>query len=257
MSERLFFLFIDVMGYTILAFFSPIALPGLIPQSAIAEQTPEPPPPPPSPPARGTPESPRTPGSTRPEQACPSMNKPLTPINHSQGRDFTLSEYPTFLFYIPYPPENISYLEFFIQDPQNLATVYRTQIQLAQAPGIIQITVPSEANYAFAPNKTYRWYLRLDCQPHAEEPDLRWMGFVRRVATNSQLENQLTAVDIPTYRVYINHDIWHDAVTSVAELRLENPEQFKGAWSQLLQSLGLENLEGEPFVDSVQLPPKN
>ncbi|MGL4501117.1 MAG: DUF928 domain-containing protein, partial [Planktothrix sp.] len=242
MSKQLLFLFIKIMGYTVLAFFSLLGLPNVTPKSAIGQPAPESPPPPPPPPPRGTPESPRTPGSTRPEQACPSLETSLTPINHSQGRDFTVSEYPSFLFYIPYSPENISYLEFFIQDPQTLATVYRTQIQIAQGPGIIQITLPSEPNYALALDKTYRWYLRLDCQANAKDPDLLWTGFVRRVSQNPALENQLSSESSGTYRAYMNHEIWHDAVTSAAELRFQDPDQFKKAWSEVLQSLELENL---------------
>ncbi|MEM7760632.1 MAG: DUF928 domain-containing protein, partial [Cyanobacteria bacterium P01_A01_bin.40] len=61
----------------------------------------------PEPPKTGTPSGNTTPGTTRPEISCPTTAKPLTAIVANQGQDWTVKEYPTFLFYVPYSAPEI------------------------------------------------------------------------------------------------------------------------------------------------------
>jgi hypothetical protein len=212
---------------------------------------------PPKPPSRGTPEGNPTPGTTRPETTCKESNKPLTALVANKGRDYTLSEYPTFWFYVPYAPKDIKTIEFLILDKKERTTIYHASIKLLENPGIIKVKLPSDSKHSLKLNEDYHWYFMLSCEPNNTiEPDLVLDGWVRRVLTSPQLENQLEAVKPNVYIAYIDNDIWQDAVTNLAELHFANTDnsQLSNAWANLLQTLGRKELIQEPLVNSVQLP---
>ncbi|NES19838.1 MAG: DUF928 domain-containing protein [Symploca sp. SIO3E6] len=208
---------------------------------------------PPAPPDTGTPTGNPKPGTTRPEANCPAMEPPLTALVANNGSDYTLSEYPTFWFYIPYAPEDISTIEFLLLDSKERKTIYKTGVKLTEKPGIIQVTIPAKPQYALQLQANYRWRLNLDCQPDTtDEPDLVVDGWIQRQPSNSQLENQLEAVQSQEYLVYREQEIWYDAIANLAELYFANPEDgnLQEAWANLLASLGLAGVAQEPFVQS-------
>lgn len=211
----------------------------------------------PKPPDTGTPTGDPTPGTTRPEATCKETTKPLTALFANNGSDFTVSEYPTFWFYIPYTAKEISSIKFLVLDERERTTIYRTSVQLTEKSGIIKITIPSDPRYALQVNQNYRWRLNLNCEPDTTvEPDLVVNGWIRRIGISSELVNQLEAVKPKAYIVYQDNGIWYDAIANLAELHFNNPEnsQFKQDWANLLQSLGLAGVAQEPFVDSELLP---
>lgn len=212
---------------------------------------------PPKPPSRGTPEGNPTPGTTRPETTCKESNKPLTALVANKGRDYTLSEYPTFLFYVPYVAKDIKTIEFLILDKKERTTIYHTSIRLTEKSGIIKVTLPSDSKYSLKLNEDYHWYFMLSCESNNTiEPDLILDGWVRRVLASPQLENQFEAVKPNAYIAYIDNEIWQDAVANLAEQYFANPDNYKlsKAWANLLESLGRKELIQEPLVNSVQLP---
>lgn len=219
------------------AFATTLVLTGLIanPASVRAETSQKNSSDPPTAPNTGTPTGNPTPGTSRPEATCPKTNKPLTALVANKGNDYTRSEYPTFWFYIPYVPNQISNMEFLLLNGKEHQTVYRTAIRLAQKPGIIKIAIPAQPQYALKLDENYRWYFMLDCNPDRnDEPDRVVNGWVQRKATNSQQE------------------FWYDTITNLAEqyeANLEKPELQKN-WANLLKSLGYGWVVPEPFVDS-------
>ncbi|NES84620.1 MAG: DUF928 domain-containing protein [Moorea sp. SIO2B7] len=190
---------------------------------------------PPKPPDSGTPGGHRTPAITRPEASCPEMEKPLTALFANNGNDLTISQYPTFWFYIPYAPEKISSMEFLLLDARERKTIYHTQVKLTNQPGIIKITIPSESKYALEVDQLYRWRFHLDCKPDTtDDPDLVVNGWVRRVPSSSEVE------------------MGYDEIANLAELHFANPENqdLSKDWANLLESLGFTGLEQEQFVES-------
>ena len=193
-----------------------------------------------------------TPGASRPPQPnCPKKDIPLVAIHHNQGSDFTVSPYPTLWFYVPYASDEISKIKFLLLDERERKTIYRTSIQLIDKPGIIKITIPSQPKYALQENQQYRWRLNLDCESdQTKEPDLSVDGWIRRISISPQLENQLEVVNPQSYIAYKEYEIWHDAITNLAELHfadLEN-EELNDEWINLLELLNLkkeENKNGE------------
>lgn len=211
---------------------------------------------PPTPPDTGTPEGDQTPGTTRPQANCKETNQPLTAIFANRGNDFTLSEYPTFWFYIPYAAQDIKYMEFLLIDETKKETIYHTAVQLAQQPGIIKVTIPSTPEYALKLNHTYYWRLNLNCKSSStNQPDFV-RGWVRRVPSNPQLDSQ-NSVNLNRYLGYRKNNIWYDAITELAELWFINPNnpELNQAWIELLKELGFEDIISEPLVQSQQLEP--
>ena len=207
----------------------------------------------PAPPDTGTPLGSRTPGGTRPQIACQQKSKPLTALAANNGKDFTISEYPTFWFYIPYTAAEVNSVEFALKDVESVQTrtVYRTAVQLPEQAGIIKITIPEESQYALEANKNYRWELMLSCG-QGYEPNLNIDGWVQKIDNKSQLET----IAWDNYLTYREQDIWYDAIDTLAKLHFTQPEnsQLSQAWSELLQVLNLQELTEESLVSSQQIP---
>ena len=204
-------------------------------------------------PDTGTPEGDRTVGGTRPEATCKETDKPLTALFANNGRDFTLSEYPTFLFYVPYPPEEIGTIEFLLLDRSERRTIYRTNLRLSDRPGIIQVSLPANAENALEEGEIYRWRLNLDCVPdRSVDPELVLNGWIKRVALDAP-ETEASAADpLGEYQLYRDNGIWYDAIAHLAQLYFANPDNgsLNQAWLELLNELGLEVAIGEPGVSS-------
>ncbi|WP_019507727.1 DUF928 domain-containing protein [Pleurocapsa sp. PCC 7319] len=204
-------------------------------------------------PQTGTPSGHTTPGTTRPEANCPDTPKPLTGLFANRGQDFTLSEFPTFLFYVPYGAKDISLMEFLLLDETQTKTIYHTSVQLNQQPGIIKIQLPQEARYALVENQTYHWRFNLDCQSNqAIVPDLFLQGWIRRIPITSEIKNQLQSAQSSEYLVYRDQGIWYDAIANLAELHFATPanEQLTKDWNDILRSIKLDWIIAEPLVDS-------
>ena len=206
----------------------------------------------PKPPKTGTPSGNTTPGTTRPEVSCPVTPKPLTAIVANQGSDFTLEEYPTFLFYIPYSASEISLMEFLLLNKTQTETIYRTKLKSSSRVGIIKVQLPPETSEALKTNTTYHWRFNLDCEPDKSiAPDLVLQGWIRRIPLNSGIADRLESNSSPEYLVYQREGIWYDAIAILAKSHFNNPNntQLTQAWNETLESLKVEWLIGEPLVD--------
>ncbi len=205
------------------------------------------------PPKTGTPTGDSKPGTTRPQAMCKVTNKPLTAINANNGQDFTVSEFPSFWFYIPYSRQEIKSLEFVVNNEKETKTIYITSVQLLEQPGIIKITIPAKQGYSLKINETYRWYLNLKCKQNTEnEPDQVVNGWVKRIALDSKLEKDLTSLENQKYIAYKRHNIWHDYISNLAKLRFNNPgnSKFNGDWDELLKAIDKEWVIQEKLVNS-------
>ncbi|MDY7015061.1 MAG: DUF928 domain-containing protein [Cyanobacteriota bacterium] len=194
-----------------------------------------------------------TPPVTRPEATCKPTSQPLTAIVANQGRDLTTSANPTFLFYIPYNPEDINSITFSINKTEgetiyrDTETVYRTNIQLTETSGIIKISIPPQPEYALKSGELYHWYLTASCTSNNSDdvasqiPELVVDGWVRRLPMDSEKE------------------FWQDEIARLAELYFAEPDnlEYQENWEQLLQNFNMEGLLGIPLVESKLVPPEN
>jgi hypothetical protein len=181
---------------------------------------------------------------------CKKTSKPITALVPVKNPVLTTSEYPTFLFYIPYSTEDINSAEFSLVTRDEERRIYRASITFAKTPGVISITLPGSAKYALEPDKYYRWYLKLNCEPYTRSiTDLSVNGFVMRVALTPERENQIKTA---------TPDIWYDSVANLAQRLMANPkdEKLKSQWVNLLKSAGYEDIAQEPLVGKVELSEK-
>lgn len=202
------------------------------------------------PPSRGTPPR-RTPMGTR--GPCEETKLPFTPVlpvSESGFSGFTLAEYPTFWFYIPYNTNTVNSGRFVVED-QEENLIYRTEFKLPKTPGFVSISIPTTAN-PLEKGKQYNWTLVLNCaSPDSQNSDqpnfVSHQGMIERVDMES-LEAQLkTAPLAERLNLYIDNQIWYDATTELLQIRDVPP-----AWRNLLRAIDLEELEQNAIAGSIE-----
>jgi len=210
---------------------------------------------PPRPPVDGNPPE-RQPAGTRGpcENTTGTPFTPLLPVDKSGFSGYTLTEHPTFWFYIPYKTSSVSSGNFSIEDQQG-NTLYRTSVRLPTTPGFVSVSIPTTEK-PLEQNKQYRWTFTLSCasqetseppnQETPESPIVLHTGSVQRVDMPA-LESQLkTATLEERINLYVEKSIWYDAPTDLAK-----SNERSQAWRNLLKSLGLEQLANEAIAGEV------
>ncbi|MDZ7961272.1 MAG: DUF928 domain-containing protein [Aulosira sp. DedQUE10] len=162
----------------------------------------------------------------------------------------TTSERPTFWFYVPYTQELTANAEFILQDSAE-NDIYRNAIALPPKPGIIGVSLPSNASLQVG--KTYHWYFKVLCnQQQTATVPIYVEGDIERVNLDSRIMQQLeTAVDLQQkVAIYAQEGIWFDSLTMLAQLRQKNPYDASVAedWQSLLRSVNLDNVTTAPLV---------
>lgn len=199
---------------------------------------------------------------------CPAVDLPLTALvpaveqklGQEQGKALTMTnvwgltvaEYPTFWFYVPYSQASAGSGEFVLQDEED-NDVYRTPVTLPGTPGTVSLPLPSTS----APleiGKRYHWYFKIYCNPQRISNPVNPIfveGWVQRVTPNPSLTSQLmVATPKQQIALYATNGIWYEALTSLAELRLVEPNDatLKADWADLLRSISLGNVASQPIV---------
>jgi Domain of Unknown Function (DUF928) len=198
------------------------------------------------PPDRGLPGR-REGGGTR--GGCPTSQPPMTALMPSTNFGQTVSDYPTFFWYVP--PRTAEVAEFVLLD-DNDNEVYKTIIQLTGESGIVSLTLPAVGNTSpLEIGRDYHWYFSLVCDPLDRSGDSFAEGWIQHIELDPNLENQLimaASSDHPA--LYAEAGIWYDAVASLAELRRSQPDNsallFK--WSMLLESVDLNAIASQPLI---------
>jgi Domain of Unknown Function (DUF928) len=210
-----------------------------------------PPAPPPEPPPGG-----RVLGGAK-RGTCPAVKPELTAlVPFTQKTDsavdvwgLTTAAHPTFWFYVPISKNPAFPVEFVLQDEaQN--EIYQTAIALPDKPGVIGIPLPKTV----APltlNKRYRWFFSIFCDKEKQSPPLFVEGVIQRVNLNKAIAQQLeSAKPRQQSAIYAQNGIWYETLTTLAKLRLKNPEDSKlqAEWRNLITSIGLGEVATEPIV---------
>ncbi len=223
-----------------------------------------------SPSDQGAPAPGSRPGAgSRGGHSCPRVNKPLTPLMPvtgkmlSRGQDstpentvsdfnlgLTVADHPTFWFYIPFSLTAQRPIEFVLEDDQANEIYKTTFTEVGISPGIAGFQLPATAP-PLEVNKTYRWYFSVYCTPDRTDDPILAEGAVKRVPLNFSLKRQLEqAKPYQRFELYAKATLWHEAVTSLAELRRKNPDDvtLKNEWTTLLQAMNLEAIAKEPIT---------
>ncbi len=211
----------------------------------------EPPPPPPDPPPGG-----RVRGGAK-RGLCPAITSKLTalvPFSQEKGSvtnvwGLTTVAHPTFWFYLPITKNSTLSTQFVLQDSQS-NPVYQQDITLPNQPGVIGVTLPPTAS-PLALNKRYRWFFTIDCDRQKQSPPIYLEGVIQRVELKPTITQQLqTAEPLQQFTIYAQNGIWHDALTTLAQLRQKNPQnaELEAKWQDLLTSIHLDDVAKQPIV---------
>lgn len=162
----------------------------------------------------------------------------------------TTSERPTFWFYVPYTQDLTASAEFILQDSAG-NDIYRNALSLPPKPGVIGVSLPSNASLQLG--QTYHWYLKVRCnQQQTASVPIYVEGDVQRVNLDSRVMQQLEAAVDPRQKVaiYAANGVWFDSLTMLAQLRQKNPNDASLVWDwqSLLKSVNLDNVATTPLV---------
>jgi Domain of Unknown Function (DUF928) len=170
----------------------------------------------------------------------------------------TTAAHSTFWFFVPHSQSSIASMEFVIKDESNKPsqTIYRAAVNPPSNPGIVSIRLP-ETTTPLQPGKMYHWFLKVKVNCNNQQPaELQYVeGWVQKINPDSRLaENLKQATPQQQVALYAENGIWYDALTILAKLRLDNPKDTSviADWTNLLKSVGLENLAEQPLINCCQ-----
>lgn len=203
---------------------------------------------------QGTPQGTRPAGS---RNGClVAEETPLTALapitKETDGRQLswglTTKEYPTFWFYVPYELKSLKNVKFSLRNRRN-QTIYETQLQLTDAPGVISVSLPPNAP-SLKVGEWYQYYLFVDanCTSNRFSRKEVAQAWIKREAIASGFQTQLERIS-PRQRglLYARMGIWYDAMSSFAELK--DDKQMNSEWVQMLRSVGLEEVANVEVID--------
>ncbi|ELS00901.1 protein of unknown function (DUF928) [Xenococcus sp. PCC 7305] len=227
----------------------------------------------------------QTAGDNRPRQPCSDVALPLTALVPSSNYGRTIATHPQLWFYVPYGTQDISKIEFVIQDAER-NDISRQVWQPQTVPGYLRAGLP-ETEPALETNKSYRWYLKVYCQDDDRTAPLFVQGWIDKIAPKqswASLESGLpkqegliaTSTDLErlsleshdetndvgspvteqasaqtTHIFYAHKKLWFDAIDSLLNSYLTSPEnpQIAEDWEKLIRAKGVD-LELPPLENT-------
>ena len=194
-----------------------------------------------------------------------NKNKPpLTRLFGGNNLKSTVDKHPKLWFHSSLSRKEAPVGEFYLQHGDD--EVYQTSFQLPEKPGVFSINLPSTTP-GLEVGKKYRFYVEINC-PSADNSDdsstpASLTGVVERVEVSSELSRDLEVAKTPLERinVFAKYSIWLNALTELAQLRIEEPQnaKLKKIWIDLLSQpeVGLVKVSQEPIVKITRLNPGN
>lgn len=183
----------------------------------------------------------------------PAVQKPLgdgqTDLMMTNIWGLTVKSHPTLLFYVPYTSAFAQTGEFVLQDEED-NDIYQAAIALPQTPSIVSMNLASMS----APleiGKMYHWYFKVRCSAQNMSGPIFVEGWVQRVALEPKISDRLAAATpLQKIDIYAENGIWYDTVADLAQMRGQNlgNEELEADWQQLLQSVGLADIQSQPVV---------
>jgi len=183
-------------------------------------------------------------GSCSSEQVSITPLLPMTPKSATNFELYpasTIAARPKIFVYIP--QTSLKKAKFTLKDNQNPNEAYRTEVNLTGAGGVVSFSLPADAP-DLQIGKTYTWSVQIDCGSQGDNSVNPYVkGVVQRVPVPPTLANIQNAKPIDRPQLYIEADIWYDAINSLAELRTTNPSDttLVEEWSSLLKSVNLKD----------------
>ncbi|MEA5522575.1 DUF928 domain-containing protein [Limnoraphis robusta] len=202
-------------------------------------------------------------GASRTGFNCPVLSEDQTELTalvpafsqpNNISSDFTgltTEASPKFYFFVPAMAAQEAVFSLKDQKGQD---VYQTSIPLSGKTGILSVKLPSDAP-SLKIGQSYRWSFGIICQTQSpqNQPEVVFVtGEIRRVKADSALARQLQQLTpLEKAALYAQNGIWFESIEILANLRQTQPENsmLTSKWQELLQSVGLEEIANQPFID--------
>jgi hypothetical protein len=182
---------------------------------------------------------------------CGSSNQvSVTPLVPKNKIGWTVSDYPTFFFYLPQTDSELA--EFILEDESG-NQIYQQELTIKNLSGVIGVSIPANTNVPpLEVGKSYTWKFTVVCDAQDRSSDQLESGIVRRVELSPDILSELEKADprLKTF-IYAEKGIWQDALSNLAEARRANPNDpvFQTDWESLLDSVTLGEIAKEPIVE--------
>ncbi len=210
----------------------------------------------PPPPDTGSTEEDFSAGGTRENHQfltiCNKNNQSIVYLLGNKNREFTVSAYPVFWFYIPITLQNVANLQFVLTEVETNKKIYERVLQVSEVTGLIGLPVPSQSKYALVSNKNYSWSLNIKCTQSNKSFTTILSGWVYRKKIKSNLQSQLSTTSKKNkHKIYLKHNLLYDALSDLAKLHMANPNDFEveTAWDRLLTELGWQELSKKSEIE--------
>ncbi|MEG4278220.1 DUF928 domain-containing protein [Microcoleus sp. MON1_C1] len=176
----------------------------------------------------------------------------LMPTN-KMGR--TVSDYPTFFFYLPKTEAESA--EFILKDPSG-KQIYKQDVTISNLSGVIGVNIPANQNLPpLEVGNSYTWDFTVICDSQDRSSDQIERGTVKRVEISADIRSKLEQAD-PRQKtvIYAENGIWQDALSTLAAARQANPNDAELAadWESLLDAVTLGKIAKEPIVPTQPQP---
>jgi hypothetical protein len=181
---------------------------------------------------------------------CASSNQvSLTALVPKNKIGRTVSDYPTFFFYLPQTDAELA--EFILEDESG-NQIYQQDLTIKNLSGVIGVSIPANTNVPpLEVGKDYTWKFTVVCDAEDRASDQLESGVVRRVELSPDILGELEKAD-PRQKtfIYAENGIWQDALSTLAAARRANPNDtdLDADWESLLDSVELGEIAAEPIV---------
>ncbi|MEG4027339.1 MULTISPECIES: DUF928 domain-containing protein [unclassified Microcoleus] len=187
---------------------------------------------------------------------CASISQlSLTALVPKNNIGRTVSDYPTFFFYLPQTEAELA--EFTLNDESG-KQIYKQDLTIRNLSGVIGVSIPADKNVPpLEVGKSYTWNLTVICDSQDRSSDQIESGTVKRVEISADIRRQLDQAE-PRQKsvIYAENGIWQDALSTLAAARQANPNDAELAadWESLLDAVTLGKIAKEPIVPTQPQP---
>ena len=196
-------------------------------------------------------------GSRGPAESCVANlnNQSLMALIPQKTVGISASTSPKLFFYVPEVARKKT-LEFVLRNESD-ELMYEAFVS-TEGNGIMSIEIPADVNAnLLKTDENYHWYLSMICDYEQRSRDIVVEGWLRRENIDVATQKQLDTVSlVEKAEVYRDRGFWFDALSALAE----SPSLTTGEhsvhqkWSEMLSSVGLEELASKPFVETELVP---
>jgi len=205
-----------------------------------------------NPPRGGAPSQTRG-GASRGDIACSRdatsrQEQQFVALTPTSNYGLTLADRPTFLAYIP---PTTAHEAFFVLKGEDGQVYYQNTLPIPSEGGVMRLPLP-EAAPSLEVGKSYQWGMAILCSGRLRPDSPFISSWIQRTALDAALVNRLNTVSpIERAALYGANGIWYDALATLADLRMQQPENttFSSTWETLLNSVELNRVATAPLLN--------